>query len=248
MLPESTPPNPIRYPAFKLRFRALRIDANIFLAVFLVGGITAGIVFENYAAARAAVLVLMLVAILAYEPFMVSRYGATVGHRRCNIRIVCNDSDENLPVWRAILRSLVKQIFGLPSFVFMFVTSKAQGLHDLFADSRVTISDPTNAIATDYFDPSPPAAGRSATFGRKILAMFAYNIMLLVLLGRVSHLWASPGCLNRDELCTALENWARFLRSVVWLALAALITVLGLTGRLPGCRPGKPVEPIDPEA
>ena len=154
-----TPPNPVQFAAFKLRFRALRIDATICLALFLIGGIVAGIVLENRVGGRVAAFAIIVTAILTYEPWMVARYGGTFGHQRSNIRIVCKDSGENLPIWRAAVRSLVKQLFGLPSFLFMFVTTNAQGLHDLLADSRVILRDPLKASETDRFDPTPPPAG-----------------------------------------------------------------------------------------
>src|SRR6185295_12903182 len=111
MSPESvTSTRPVHYAAFRLRFRALQIDALICVGVFLVGGILTGILLENSVAARVAAFSLILGSILLYEPFMVARYGGTFGHRKSNVRIVRLGSDDNLPIWRAAIRSLVKQL------------------------------------------------------------------------------------------------------------------------------------------
>lgn len=88
-------------------------------------GIVAGILLENSAGGRVAAFAGIIAAILTYEPWMVARYGGTFGHQRSNIRIVCKESGENLPIWRAAVRSLAKQLFGLPSFAFMFVTGSS---------------------------------------------------------------------------------------------------------------------------
>jgi uncharacterized RDD family membrane protein YckC len=160
MASEMNHAEPVAYAAFRLRFRALVIDFGICLGSFVMGGIAAGILFENSTAGRVAVFVALLVGILAYEPFMVARYGATLGHRRSNIRIICVGSGANLPLWRATARSFIKQVLGIPSFAFMFVTSRAQGLHDLAAHARVVIRDPAVAAGTDCFRPPPTWTGR----------------------------------------------------------------------------------------
>src|SRR5690242_14052397 len=99
------------YPALRLRFRAYIKDAIICLAVFVLGGIIAGIVFENSPSARIAAFLIIGVIILGYEPFMIARYGATFGHRSVNIRVVRAKTGAPLPFWRAALRAFVKWFF-----------------------------------------------------------------------------------------------------------------------------------------
>src|SRR5215469_4480142 len=143
--PESPATNQSRYAALGLRFRAFRIDLFLCLAVFVVGSLVAGIALENHSSARAAAFGLILAFLLCYEPFMVARYGGTYGHLKANIRISRAGTDANLPFWRAAARSLVKEIFGVFSFFFMFITHRAQGLHDLIAGATVIIRDPLTA-------------------------------------------------------------------------------------------------------
>lgn len=109
---------------------------------------------------------------------MVARYGGTFGHQKANIRISCARTDGNLPLWRAAVRSLIKQIFGLVSFFFMFITHRAQGLHDLVAGATVIIRDPLLAAPTDSFHPTPPAVGEPASPVRRVVVAVLYNLAL----------------------------------------------------------------------
>lgn len=204
MLPELVSTKPVHYAAFRLRFRALRIDAGYCLGLFVIGGIAAGILLENHVEIRIAVFLLILTVILGYEPSMVARYGGTFGHQKSNIRIICAGSDDNLPFWRAAVRSLVKAIFGLPSLLFMFVTSRAQGLHDLVAGARVVIRDPLISDQPDRFNPIQPATGRPATRARRIAVTLIYNVLLLVFLS-IAAAFVSPACLDQN-LCSGYES------------------------------------------
>jgi len=143
------------YAAFRLRFRAYIRDFFICLAVFVLGGIIAGIVFENSSASRVVAFLLVGVFIMGYEPFMVSRYGGTFGHRSANIRVVRANTSENLSFWRAVIRALVKWYFGLFSFVLMFCTKRRQSLHDLIAGAEVRIRDPQIANEVEVYRPRP---------------------------------------------------------------------------------------------
>jgi uncharacterized RDD family membrane protein YckC len=235
MSPEPKAVDRIRYAAFKLRFHALLIDGFICLALFLVGGLVTGILLENSAGGRVGAFILILALALCYEPVMVARYGGTIGHRKSNIRILCARSNENLPLWRAAVRSLVKQLFGLFSFIFMFITSKAQGLHDLLADARVIIRDPAIAKEADCFNPSPTSNGPLATPLRRVTITVVYNVLLFMLLSVVAASVISQACLDRGH-CSDPETSALSTVGGIWLMLAGSLTILGWTGRLPGCR------------
>jgi uncharacterized RDD family membrane protein YckC len=235
MSPELKNLQPVQYAAFRLRFRALVIDAAYCLGLFVIGGVVTGIVFEHSIAGRVAVFIVILAAILSYEPFMVARYGSTLGHRKSNIRVVCAASEDNLSFWRAALRSVVKGVFGLPSFLFMFVTSRAQGLHDLLAGARVVIHDPRMATGSDLFTPVQPAAGQPPAWGRRLVITLIYNALLLFFL-TVAATFVSSACTSQ-KLCSDSESRFLVILGGVWLVLVAASIVLGCAGRLPGCRP-----------
>jgi uncharacterized RDD family membrane protein YckC len=235
MAPELTAANQGHYAALGLRFRAFRIDFFLCLGVFLIGGIVAGVLLENQSGIRAAVFVLMLTFILGYEPFMVCRYGGTVGHQRANIRISCAGTDANLPWWRAVVRSLVKQALGLVSLLFMFITHRAQGLHDLLAGATVVIRDPLAAHPEDYFSPRPQPIGHPASPTRRAAVTILYNVLLLVFVSVLASLAVSPPCLQQND-CRGGDDLTMSILGGGWLILSIAFIILGWTGRLPGCR------------
>jgi uncharacterized RDD family membrane protein YckC len=218
---------PVLYASFSLRFSALVVDLMICIGIFLFGGIFAGILLENNIRMRIAAYAALLVILIGYEPYMVARYGGTFGHRKRNIRIVCGRSHQNLPLWRSAVRSIVKQIFGIVSFVFMFATSRAQGLHDLAADARVIIRDHEIAAEDDRFQ--PPAA-----WIRRVIVTVVYVLTLLVAMSVAASLMVSPACRN-EGLCYGSESSRFLMLSGGWLLLTGVSIVLGLMGRLPGC-------------
>jgi uncharacterized RDD family membrane protein YckC len=236
MSPEPIAVKPIQYAALRLRFRALCIDMWICLGLFLVGGLVTAILLESHVGGRVAAFGVIVALILGYEPFMVARYGGTFG-RRSNIRIVCASSTENLPIWRAAARSLLKQTFGLISFAFMFVTSRAQGLHDIVAGARVIIREPQIAVDADCFEPTPEPAGPTVTRIRRVFVILLYNVLLFVVLSPVAASFVSLACLDGD-LCSGSESLVLLVVGGTWLVVGGAFIILGWTGRLPGCRPG----------
>ena len=165
----------ISYAAFRLRFRAYIRDFFICLAVFVLGGLSAGIVFENSSASRVVAFLLVGAFIMGYEPFMVALYGGTFGHRSANIRVVRANTSRNLSLWRAAVRALVKWYFGLFSFMLMFCTKKRQSLHDLIAGAEVRIHDPqiANAVEVSY----PPSAAQRKT----IISVYVFLVLIIVI-------------------------------------------------------------------
>lgn len=223
-----------RYASLGLRFRAFRIDFFLCLIVFVVGSVAAGIVFEHHPDARAAAFGLILAFLLAYEPVMVALWGGTYGHQKSNIRVSCAGTDANLPFWRAVVRSIVKQILGTFSFFFMFITHKAQGLHDLIAGATVIIRDPSTARPEDYFSPAPQPTGQPASPLRRIGVIILYNLLLALFVLVVVALTVSPACPGQD--CRVADNLMLTVLSTGWLTLSIASIILGWSGRLPGCR------------
>jgi uncharacterized RDD family membrane protein YckC len=229
MSPELRVFDPVPYAAFKLRFRALIIDAVICTGLFLIGAIVAGITFENSAGARVVTFGVLLAVILCYEPLMVARYGGTIGHRKSNIRIVCSRSYESLPLWRAATRSILKDVFGVISFIFVFATNRAQSLHDLAAGARVILRDPLAASEDDAFAPVD-------TRTKKIVVILIYNVSLVLAVSAITQLAVSNECANR-EICSDFETLLLKTVRAAWVTLAGLSIILGWKELLPGLRP-----------
>ena len=229
------------YAAFRLRFRALLVDVGISLAIFLIGGIVAGVVLEQYPLGRVAAFTLIVGTILCYEPIMVSQYGGTLGHRALNIRVVQANTERNLTLPKAVVRALIKQFLGLFSLAFMFVTKKAQGLHDFAVGSEVRVRNPQVASPGDYFVPDHLLASPSLpSAARRTIIIALYNVLLFLIVSAMAGLSISSTCLDQD-ICTSSERQELSLLSFLWLAVSAVLISLGWTARLPGARRNRSV-------
>jgi uncharacterized RDD family membrane protein YckC len=232
-----TSQEPEGWATFRLRFRAFLIDAGICLGLFLIGGLIAGALFETNPIARVVSFLFIVGCILSYEPFMVSRYGGTFGHMFLNLRIVRVQSQANLSVWRAFVRTITKLVFGVFSFVFMFVTNRAQALHDLAARSEVRIRHRERATAADYFTPTLPIKtnehGPSRL--RRVIGILLYSALLFLVTVVVWSASASSACIQLD-ICTPAERQSLDFLVYFWLIGCCVAITLGWTGRLPGFR------------
>ena len=228
------------YASFQLRFRALLLDAGICLTFFIVGGVAAGAALEHYPFARSAIFVLIVTSILLYDPLMVSQYGGTLGHRAFNICVVQVGTRQNLSLPKAIVRAVIKAFLGVFSLTFMFITKRAQGLHDLAAGSEVRIRNPRAADARDYFVPDESNAGQPFPSPvRRLVIIALYLAFLFVLTSVAVVLTLSPECIDQN-ICTAAEDRAGSILGFVMIGGAGILIVLGWRAQLPGGRRGKP--------
>ena len=90
-----------------------------------------------------------VVAALVYEPVFVSWRGATIGHTLNNLIVRDRRTGRPPTLLRAIVRTLIKSLLGLVSFVAMSLTRRHQALHDLATDTIVEIADPDRASRID---------------------------------------------------------------------------------------------------
>ncbi len=116
------------YARFPRRLQAMSADAFLGLVVFYLA-VAAASATGSSALVRV-VWILLIVLFLAYEPLMVSRFGATLGHRFANLDVVRESDGGRLSGGTALLRWLLKSVVGIPSFVAMLVTARHQALHD----------------------------------------------------------------------------------------------------------------------
>ena len=92
----------------------------------------------------------LAVLILAYDPVLVAFFGATIGHRLTNLRVVADGDGGNLGLLKAIARALIKDVLGWFSFTAMAFTPRHQGLHDVFTHSAVQVRDLSKAQAHHF--------------------------------------------------------------------------------------------------
>jgi uncharacterized RDD family membrane protein YckC len=116
------------------------LDWMIAMAI-LFGAVMLASVVQNDNFSRA-LGVLVIAALLLYEPVLVSFTGGTLGHHFTNLRVVDDRSGGNVGFLKACARVVLKGVLGLYSFVILAATRRNQAVHDLLTRSTVQIRDP----------------------------------------------------------------------------------------------------------
>jgi uncharacterized RDD family membrane protein YckC len=120
--PAATAP---RYARFSRRFRGIVLDWMIAMAI-LFGAVMLASVVQNDNFSRA-LGVLVIAALLLYEPVLVSFTGSTLGHYFTNLRVVDERSGGNVSFLKACARVAIKGVLGLYSFVILAATRRTGG-------------------------------------------------------------------------------------------------------------------------
>src|ERR1700704_6155240 len=128
-----TSPAP-RYARFSRRLRGMMLDWAITLIV-MFGAVLVAVTVgsDNFSRALG---ILVVIALLLYEPVLVSFTGGTLGHYFSNLRVV-DDRGGNVSFLKACARMVVKGLLGWYSFVILMATRRNQAIHDLITRSTV---------------------------------------------------------------------------------------------------------------
>ena len=130
----------VLYASLLRRFQAVVADSVVYVAVGFLA-IVLGTAAASIAPIGGMFLILWVGFLLLYEPVSVSRFGGTLGHRFNNLRVASNQTGGNVSFGAAVLRFLIKAIFGWLSFALILLTRRRQALHDLWTLSTVQIRD-----------------------------------------------------------------------------------------------------------
>ena len=185
--------------------------------------------------------VLVIVALLLYEPILVSRIGGTLGHYFNNLRVVDQHNGGNISFLKACARMVIKGLLGLYSFVILAATSRNQAVHDLLTGSTVQIRNPAKALPGQYMIERTEPAATDMPLPRRRLAVIAGYLLLtaivylLVTRGIIAAGVISDGCLDRN-VCSASERILSLNLGLTLLAASAACIALGWRGRLIGAR------------
>ncbi|MBW8854759.1 MAG: RDD family protein, partial [Bradyrhizobium sp.] len=141
--PESTPaiqPAPrARSATFTRRFRAYVIDtaciAGLWIVLFFLGDAASDIPGATQVA-----WLLMFAAYLLYDPILVSRRGATVGHAAAQLRVVDVRTGRWPSFARAFGRSLVKSTLAMISFFTIELSDRHEAVHDMVTHTTVQVA------------------------------------------------------------------------------------------------------------
>jgi uncharacterized RDD family membrane protein YckC len=101
-----------------------------------------------------------LALVFLYEPGQVAWFGATLGHRLQNLRVIDLRTGGSLSYVRALVRAALKLLIGIIGFLGMAFTRRHQALHDLLTGSAVCIRDPARAMPWQYVRESEPLIPR----------------------------------------------------------------------------------------
>src|ERR1700687_5941295 len=168
-----------RYARFSRRLRGIAVDCIIAMAV-IFGAVLVAVTVGSDNFSRALGIVVLL-ALLLYEPVLVSVTGGTLGHYFTNLRVVDERSGGNVSFPKACLRAVIKAVLGWYSFVILAATRRNQAVHDLITRSTVQIRDPAKALPGQYItERSAPAAADGPSSLRRIAVICAYLLLMFV--------------------------------------------------------------------
>jgi uncharacterized RDD family membrane protein YckC len=228
-----------RYARFSRRLRAMLVDWILALIV-IYGAVLLATAVKNDNLSRW-LGILVVIALLLYEPILVSRMGSTVGHYFTNLRVVDDRSGGNIGFARACARSLIKGVLGLYSFVILAATRRNQALHDLLTRSTVQIRDPAKASPGQYIAERTELAEAGMPSQSRRIAVTCFYLLLIgivyaVTIGAIVVPGAiSDACIDRN-FCTGGERILSLILGAGLLGVCAVCIALGWRGRLVGAR------------
>jgi RDD family len=227
------------YARFSRRLRGIVVDwiiamTVIFGAVF----VAATIANDNFSRALG---IAVIVALLLYEPVLVSFTGGTLGHYSTNLRVVDDRSGGNVSFLKACARLVIKAVLGWYSFVILAATRRNQAVHDLLTRSTVQIRDPARVRAGQYITERVELVASGMPSGMRRVAVICVYLLLLVAVfiavagAIVSAGWLSRSCFEKDY-CSGAERTLTLVTSVALLVMIAVVIAMGWRGKLFGAR------------
>lgn len=125
----------MEYPPTLFRIKAIMIDV-IFILVMMVAAAYA--IDAVGGVADWIRITIMSLLFIVYEPFMVSAYGGTLGHRLQGLEVRrVSDTSERIGVLMAIIRVIFKFVLGIFSVLTSYAREDNRCIHDLICDTVV---------------------------------------------------------------------------------------------------------------
>lgn len=119
---DASPISAPRYARFSRRLRGMLLDWIITVTV-MFGAVLLATIAGNDGFSRP-LGVAVMIALLLYEPVLVSFTGGTVGHYFTNLRVVDERDGGNISFPKACARFVIKGVLGLYSFVILAATRR----------------------------------------------------------------------------------------------------------------------------
>jgi uncharacterized RDD family membrane protein YckC len=231
-----------RYARFSRRLRGMLLDWIVTLIVIFGAVLAAATVGSNDFSRALGIMVVM--ALLLYEPVLVSRMGGTLGHYFSNLRVVDERHRGNVSFLKACARFVVKGLLGWYSFIVMAATRRNQAVHDLLTRSTVQIRDPAQALPHQYITERPELEATGMPSRSRRIAVICVYLLLMAIVyilgigGLIAAGVISNACIDRN-FCSAGEKILSLAVAVTPLAAGAVCIGLGWRGKLIGARKGR---------
>ncbi len=225
---------PTGYPRLLRRLQGAFID-GIVIPLAILGTLVA-LAYARVESTWVRVTIPILVALLL-EPIAVSMTGGSIGHHLIGLRVRKERADERIGIAAALVRFVVKTLFGLPAFYVAFVTRKRQALHDLAARSLIVHRKPTQLPAHEIMQERTLRDEHAtyASWWRRLLVVLLYWVLLYVTWNLALFAILAGPCLTYGR-CTQVQIIVAQIGLGLLLIFALIIAVLGWRGRLYGGR------------
>ena len=232
----SQPGSSAVYATFTVRMRALVTDVMVQTAGIIATFVMVAVLEDVPGIGRLAAIALIAIALL-YEPLQVGLRGATVGHRRANLRVVSDTTGGNPSVAAAYLRFVLKAILGLPSFTMMLFTRRHQAWHDVLTHTTVQVTDVSRAREFDIALEREPDEGTEIMppLAKRVFMTIMFMLVGFVIIVIAEVLLVSEPCLASRQ-CSELEQLTMTVIGILMFASFIVVATLGWLGRLPGAR------------
>ncbi len=127
---------PINYPYLISRYKAALIDGLVIFGLFILT-----MFLVQNPEFRPVAFVVYLIAVLLYEPLMLTYFSATIGHKFVRIKVKNIDNHEqNISIVQGLIRTVFKLSLGWLSFLTINFNAEHRAIHD-FASSSIVLEE-----------------------------------------------------------------------------------------------------------
>jgi uncharacterized RDD family membrane protein YckC len=162
--------------------------------------------------------------------------GATLGQRSMNLRVVRATTFGRVSFPRALLRTIVKAIFGVPAFLAMYFTSRHQAIHDLVAGT-VVVPYSTHVTRPEWFDLARDTE-RGVLPGRprRLAVIVVHWVLAYALLILPLEFLIRDACKINPRTCSGPEKWSILGSAFVLFCVVIVLAFAGWKGLLIGAQ------------
>ena len=227
--------SPTRYATFSHRFRAFLTD-SVLVVLGVMLAIIAADATGRVSGSGVVALLVMFSLIVLYEPLLVWRRGATIGHSLNHIVVVADRTGRHPGFVRAFARYLIKLVLGIPSFVAMMLSRRRQSVHDWLTGTTVQLAAGTDPDVVDFYLARDNEADTllPSRLRRTVVAL-GYLILLFVINDLVLLAIDPERCVLHGN-CNDGMHMILDVVTIIWLSASVASVVAVRNGLMLGAR------------